>query len=94
MTVELAEGMARIRSTKLGPALEATVRLGPGREGAPFAIDVSDVRIARVPIPGVMVSWVVRQFDPTLRLRDLPVAVSLAAVTLTPQAVEVGAPGR
>jgi hypothetical protein len=93
MTVRLAEGIAQIRSTKLGPTLEATVRLGPGREGAPFAIDVSDVRVGRVPIPGMMVSRVVRQFDPTLRLRDLPVAVSVAAVTLTPQAVEVGAPG-
>jgi 4-amino-4-deoxy-L-arabinose transferase-like glycosyltransferase len=94
MTVELAEGLARIRSTKLGPALEATVRLGPGREGAPFAIDVSDVRIAGVPIPGVMVSWVVRQFDPTLRLRDLPVAVSLAPTSLRSGSVEVGAPER
>jgi 4-amino-4-deoxy-L-arabinose transferase-like glycosyltransferase len=94
MTVELGEGMARVRSTKLGPALEATVRLGPGREGAPFALDVTDVRVARVPIPGAMVSWVVRQFDPTLRLRDLPVAVSLAPTTLRSGRVEVGAPER
>jgi hypothetical protein len=93
MTVELAEGMARIRSTKLGPALEATMRLGPGREDAPFAIDVSDVRVGRVPIPGAMVSWVVRQFDPTLRLRDLPVAVSLAPISLAPGRIEVGRPG-
>ena len=92
MTVELGEGMAQVRSTKLGPALEATVRLGPGREGAPFALDVTDVRIARVPIPGPMVSWVVRQFDPTLRLRDLPVAVSLAPTTVRAGRVEVGAP--
>ena len=94
MTVRLAEGMAQIRSTKLGPTIDATVHLGPGREGAPFAIDVTGLRVARVPIPRVMVNWVVRQFDPTLRLRDLPVAVSVAAVTLTPQAVEVGAPAR
>lgn len=93
MTVRFADGVAHIRSTKLGPALEATVHLGPGREGAPFAIDVADVRIARVPIPGTMVSWVVRQFDPTPRLRNMPVAISVAAVTLTPQAVEVGPPG-
>jgi len=94
MTVQFAEGMAQIRSTKLGPTIEATVYLGPGREGAPFAIDVSGLRVARVPIPGSMVSWVVRQFDPTLRLRDLPVDVSVAPVTLTPRAVEVGAPAR
>lgn len=94
MTVSFADGMARIRSTKLGPAIEATVRLGPGRDGAPFAIDVSDVRVGRVPIPHAMVSWIARQFDPTLRLRDLPVAVSMAAVTVTPQAIEVGAPAR
>lgn len=94
MTVRFAEGTAQIRSTKLGPTIEATVHLGRGREGAPFAIDVSGLRVARVPIPEVMVSWVVRQFDPTLRLRDLPVAVSLAPVTLTPQAIEVGAPAR
>jgi hypothetical protein len=70
------------------------VRLAPGREGAPFALDVTDVRVARVPIPGRMVSWVVRQFDPTLRLRDLPVAVSLAPTTLKAGRVEVGAPER
>jgi hypothetical protein len=39
-----------------------------------------------------MVSWVVRQFDPTLRLRDLPVAVSLAPTTVRAGRVEVGAP--
>jgi hypothetical protein len=92
MTVRFAEGAARIRSTKLGPPLEATVHLRPGRGDAPFALDVVDVRIARVPIPAPIVSWVVAQFDPTPRLRNMPVAISVAAARVTREGVEVGTP--
>jgi hypothetical protein len=94
MTVRFSEQAARVRSSKLGPPVEATVRLGPGRDGAPFRIDLADVRIARVPIPDPIVSWVVTHFDPTPRLRDLPVAVSAAPAMLTPEGVEVGTPVR
>jgi 4-amino-4-deoxy-L-arabinose transferase-like glycosyltransferase len=93
MTVQLADGMARIRTTRLGPTVEAVVRLGPGREGAPFGLDISNVRVGPVPIPGAMVGWVARQFDPTLRLRDLPVTVTLAPISLAAGRIEVGAPG-
>lgn len=92
MTLDLAEGRARVQTTRLGPSLDATVHLGPGRDGAPFALDVTDVRIARVPMPGLVVDWIVRQFDPTLRIRDLPVAVSLAPLRITPDSIEVGGP--
>jgi 4-amino-4-deoxy-L-arabinose transferase-like glycosyltransferase len=94
MTVALEEGLGRVRSTKLGPTVEAIVRLGPGAEGAPFAMDVRDVRVGGVPIPGALTSWVSRQFDPTLRLRDLPVAVTLAPLRVAPGRIEVGAPAR
>lgn len=91
MSVQLEDGAAQVRTTKLGPAVEATVRFGPGRNEAPFAIEVSDLRVARVPVPGAIVSWVVRQFDPAPRLRDMPVAVLMPAITIGPEGVEMGA---
>jgi len=36
------------------------------------------------------VNWIVRNFDPTPRLRRLPTAVSLAPVQMRPQRLEVG----
>jgi DUF2993 family protein len=90
LTVQLGDGAAEVK-LKHFPA-EARVGLRAQAADAPLALEVEGVRIAGVPVPGLLVDWVVRHFDPTPRLRNLPVPVSLAAIRIRPGRVEIGAP--
>ena len=40
--------------------------------------------------PGLLVRWIVRNFDPTPRLRRLPMAVSVAPISIGAGRVEIG----
>jgi hypothetical protein len=72
-----------------GPTLLARVRVLPGAAGAPFALDLSDVRVGGVALPDVLAGWIVRHFDPTPRLRRLPVPVTLPSLRILPGRVEI-----
>src|SRR5206468_3700478 len=50
-----------------GPDLTARVRLVPASD-RPFAIAFERVRVGGVPLPGLLVDWVVRGYDPSLGL--------------------------
>jgi hypothetical protein len=73
-----------------GPDLSArlTIATGPGHE--PFSLHADAVRYGRLRLPRLLVDWIVRNFDPTPRLRRLPMAVSLAPVYLGRGRLEVG----
>ena len=45
----------------------------------------------RAPVPDALVDWVVRHFDPTNRLRNLPVPVSIAPIQIKSGRFEIGA---
>ena len=62
----------------------------PGGPLAPFVLRVDDLRVGPVPVPDVLVDWVVRHFDPTTRLRNLPVPVSVAPIRIRPGRLEIG----
>ena len=66
----------------------------PGAAGAPFAVQVEQLRLGSIAIPGVLVDWATHQFDPALRLRNLPIHVSLAPIRIRPGRVEVGSGAR
>jgi hypothetical protein len=88
MRIGLGEGAAELAYPRFG----ATARLAllPGASGAPFALSVRDLRVAGLPIPSGLVDWVARNFDPTLRLRDLPVEVTVAPIRIRPGRIEIG----
>jgi hypothetical protein len=90
--VRLEEGSALV-TLKPFPA-EARVGLRATAAGAPFALTVRDVRAAGIPVPSLLVDWVARHLDPTPRLRDLPVSVSLGSIRIRPGRIEVGEPAR
>ncbi|HEV8440994.1 MAG TPA: LmeA family phospholipid-binding protein [Methylomirabilota bacterium] len=90
LSVQLLEGGAEVRLKRFPGS--ARVGVLPGGGDVPFALNVQDVRVANVPIPGALVDWVVRHFDPTPRLRALPTRVSLGSVRITPGRVEVVSP--
>lgn len=91
LAVELADGRARVKLKRF-PA-SARVGLLSGSGDSPFSIVVEDVELAGLPVPGFLVDWVARHFDPTLRLRHLPVPVSLGKIRIRPGRVEVGGQG-
>jgi hypothetical protein len=90
LSVQLGDGWAEVRLRHF-PA-SARVGLLPGVGDPPFALQVQDLRAAGVRIPGVLVDWVVRHFDPTLRLKNLPVRVSLGSIRIRPGEIVVEPP--
>jgi hypothetical protein len=77
-----------------GPTLAARVRFVPGARGAPFGLDISQVRLGGVALPDWLVGWIVRHLDPTPRLRRLPVPVTLPALRIAPGRVETTSSAR
>src|SRR6185503_18809123 len=75
-----------------GPNLAAAVHLGAGRDGLPFALRASDVRLGGVRVPGPLVDWLVRHLDPTPRLARLPVPVRLGAIRVESGRIVIGGP--
>ena len=90
VSVTFADGAADVRITRAGPRIAARVRAGPPDDGRPIALAVDNVRVGAVRVPGPLVDWVTRHFDPTLRLKRLPVAASLGPVRIRPGRLEVG----
>ena len=92
-SLTLGEGEARVAAELGGgPGVAARVRFLPGRAGAPFGLDIDDVRLGGFPLPDLLVGWIVRHFDPTARLQRLPVAVALGPVRLVPGRLEITGP--
>jgi hypothetical protein len=87
----MEEGWIRVDWRLLGPALSARLALAAGTPPDPFTLRATDVRYGGVRLPALLVDWIVRNFDPTPRLRRLPMAVVLAPVHIRPQRLEVGA---
>jgi hypothetical protein len=92
LSVDLLDGWAEVKLKRFKGS--ARVSVGPGREGAPFSIDVRDARLGLIAVPNALTDWISRHFDPTLRLRNLPVPVSVGPVQIRAGRVEVGRAAR
>jgi hypothetical protein len=90
MTIRLGDGAALVRTTRLGPGLEAVVRFGRGDGDRPLSLLVDGVRLGGLPVPGPLVDWVVRHLDPTLSMRHLPVPIELGPIRITAGRVVIG----
>jgi hypothetical protein len=90
MTIALRDGTGDVLVTGFGPALRARIRFGPADRDRPFTLIVEQVTIGGIRVPGVLVDWIMRHFDPTPALRRLPVPVTLARVRILPGRLEVG----
>ena len=86
----MEEGWVRIDWPLPGPALSARVAVAAGSPPDPFTLRAADVTYGGVRLPPLLVDWIVRNFDPTPRLRRLPMTVTLAPVHVRPQRLEVG----
>jgi hypothetical protein len=73
-----------------GPDLRARLGLEAGPGAAPFVLRADGVSYGGVRVPALLVHWIVRNFDPTPRLRRLPMAVSVAPISIGAGRLEVG----
>ncbi len=73
------------------PGLEVTGRLKllPGRQSVPLTVQAEQVRVGGIPLPGLLVQWVFRHYDPSPRLRALPVAIELDQIRVEPGRIVV-----
>jgi hypothetical protein len=90
MTVELGDGVAQTRVTGLGPRAEARVRVLPGSEKIPIALDVDQLRIGWLRVPDSLVHWIARTFDPSPQIGRLPIRIQIAPVAIRPGRLEIG----
>src|SRR5262249_11451305 len=89
LAVELEGPWAR--ASLRGLPGSALVGVEPGEATAPFVMRVADVKFAGLRVPDALVDWGVHNFDPTLRLRNLPVAITVAPMGIRPGRFEIGA---
>ncbi len=93
-TVRLEDQGIRVTLRQPGPDVEARVRLVPA-DDRPFALVADEVRVGGLPVPRPLVDWVIRTYDPSLRLAArLPVAVEIAPVTISPAGITLAPGGR
>lgn len=92
VTLRLREGFAEATVQRGGLRVSARVRLTAPAGDRPLGMQVEDVRVGPLPVPDILVNWVVRHFDPTLALRRLPVEVTVDPVVIRPGRIEVGGP--
>jgi len=90
LDVRLDEGGAFVRLRGLPASARVGARAVAG--DPPFALSVRDVRIAGLRAPALLVDWIVRHFDPSLRLKNLPVPISFAPIRIHSGRIELGDP--
>jgi len=90
MQGRLGDGAADVQVDRIGPELFARVRLESGSGESPFTLLADRVRIGKLPVPDALIDWIVRQFDPTLALRKLPIEVTLSPIRIEPGRIVIG----
>jgi len=90
ISVRLGAGSADVQVDRIGPELYARVRLLSGGAESPFTLVADRVKIGRLPVPDMLTDWIVRQFDPTLALRRLPIEVTLSPIRIEPGRIAIG----
>jgi hypothetical protein len=83
------DGWIKARWALPGPGLSARLALGAGSPPDPFTLRAADVRYGGIRLPSLLVNWIVRNFDPTPRLRRLPMPVSMAPIRIQRGRLEV-----
>ena len=90
-SVKLEPGALAFVMSLPGPDVAARVRLLPASD-RPFALAADHVTVGGIPVPSMLVDWVVRTWDPSPRIASrLPVPVSVGRIDITPEAIRISA---
>ncbi len=88
-TVTAAGDALAVTIRQPGPDVSARIRVLPAPD-RPFALRAERVRVGGVPVPDVLVNWVVRNFDPTPRLASrMPFPVEIGRVSVRDDALTI-----
>lgn len=91
-SLTLGDGFVAVHVRERGPDMRARLRFVPV-PGRPFGLVAEGVRIGGLPVPDALVSWVVRNYDPSPKIASrLPVPVELGRVTVGPAGVRISGP--
>jgi 4-amino-4-deoxy-L-arabinose transferase-like glycosyltransferase len=88
--VRLTSGAVYFTARQPGADVSALVKVLPASD-RPFVLEVQRASLGWIPLPPVLVNWVVRHYDPTPQLKSrLPFPVEIGRVTVTEQALRIG----
>ena len=88
--VRLDHGALEVAVSQFGPDVTGRVRVLPARGTLPFALIAENVRVGPITLPGALVSWVTRQFDPTGRIaRRLAMPVTVGRIAIEPTGITI-----
>jgi hypothetical protein len=90
-SVKFEQGALAFVMSLPGPDVGARVRVRSATE-RPFALLADHVTVGGIPVPAMLVDWVVRTWDPAPRIASrLPVPVTLGRIDITPEAIRISA---
>ena len=88
--VAFDRGFADVRMELPGPDISARVRFVPASD-RPFALAADRVRVGGVPVPSLLVGWVMNVIDPSRGIAArLPFPVEVARIEIVPAGLQVG----
>jgi hypothetical protein len=88
--VSLEDGAFGVTLRQPGLDVSGRIRLTASSE-RPFALVAERLSLGGVPLPGPLVAWAMRSYDPSIRMaRRLPLRVRIGPVSVTPEAVRLG----
>jgi hypothetical protein len=90
-SVKLEPGALAFAIGLPGPDVAARVRVLPAAD-RPFALSADHVTVGGLPVPAILVDWVVRTWDPTPKIASrLPLPVAVERIDITPEAIRISA---
>jgi hypothetical protein len=93
LKLRLEAGAVVVALAQPGPDVAARLKLLTGGAQTPLTVEPERVSLGGFPLPGLLVRWVFRHYDPAPRLARLPLAVELGQIRVEPGRIVVsGAP--
>ena len=86
--VTLEPGGVAFTFAQPGPDVAVRIRVTRGDGSRPQLV-AERVRLGGVPVPGLLVDWVVRSYDPSPRWARLPIPIAVGRVEIAPDAVRI-----
>lgn len=88
-SVSLEPDAVAVRLPQLGTAVSGRVHIVPAAD-RPFALIGEDVHLGGVPLPGRLVDWVIRNYDPSAQLASrAPFPIAIGRVRVSPDAIRI-----
>lgn len=92
LRVRLEPGVVSVVLREPGPDVAGRLTLSTEGGNRPLTVRPERMSLGGLPLPGLLVRWVFRQFDPGPRLAALPVPVELGRVRVESRRIVIGSP--